>query len=363
MNTLLKLDNHELSNVRPFFDRDAVDRRYARAGGVVNQAVERYLQAGIRANTRRSYQQAIEHFEVSWGGFLPATSDAIVRYLVDHAGSLASSTLRLRLAALAQWHVSQGFPDPTKTPLVRQVLKGIRTLHPKPEKQAEPLQLRELEHCVAWLERTGVAAQAEGDLPKLLRCWRDRALLLIGFWRAFRSDELCRLQVEYIQVRPGEGMQLFLPWSKGDRDNQGQSYPAPALARLCPVQAYSDWISVAGLTRGPVFRGIDRWGHLSEQGLHPHSVIPLLRAVLKEAGLAAELYSSHSLRRGFATWATRSGWNQKALMGYVGWRDTKSALRYVESTGIFPGQLRPLALSLEAEALPGLTSPVARPGS
>lgn len=45
--------------------------------------VERYLQAGTRENTRRSYQSAIEHFEVSWGGFLPATSDSIVRYLVD----------------------------------------------------------------------------------------------------------------------------------------------------------------------------------------------------------------------------------------------------------------------------------------
>ncbi|WP_082073235.1 hypothetical protein [Pseudomonas sp. LFM046] len=95
----------------------------------MNHNVERYLQAGTRANTRRSYQQAIEHFEVSLGGFLPATSDPIVRYLVDHAGTLASSTLKLRLAALAKWHVSQGFPDPTKTPLVRQVLKGIRTLH------------------------------------------------------------------------------------------------------------------------------------------------------------------------------------------------------------------------------------------
>lgn len=54
-------------------------------------------------------------------------------------------------------------------------------------------------------------------------------------------------------------MQLFLPWSKGDRDNQGQTYSAPALARLCPVQAYNDWICVAGIARGPVFRGIDRW--------------------------------------------------------------------------------------------------------
>lgn len=137
--------------------------------------MERCLQEGTRANTRRSYQQAIEHFEVSWGGFLPATSDAIVRYLVDHAGTLASSTLKLRLAALAQWHISQGFPDPTKTPLVCQVLKGIRTLHPNPEKQAEPLQLGEREQCVAWLERAGAEAHVVGDLPRLLRCWRDRA--------------------------------------------------------------------------------------------------------------------------------------------------------------------------------------------
>lgn len=328
----------------------------------MNKEVERYLQAGTRANTRRSYQQAIEHFEASWGGFLPATSDAIVRYLVDHAGTLASSTLKLRLAALAQWHTSQGFPDPTKTPLVRQVLKGIRTLHPKPEKQAKPLQLRELEQCVTWLERTGEKARGEGDLPRLLRCWRDRALLLIGFWRAFRSDELCRLQVEFIQVRAGEGMQLFLPRSKGDRDNQGQTFSAPALARLCPVQAYVDWISVAGIAHGPVFRSIDRWGKLGDLGLHPNSVIPLLRAVLKDAGMSAELYSSHSLRRGFATWATGSGWDQKALMSYVGWRDAKSALRYVESSGVFPGQLRPLASSLE-EVVVNLPHPGALPGS
>ncbi|MDF5988273.1 hypothetical protein P4131_31130 [Pseudomonas aeruginosa] len=81
----------------------------------MSQEIERYLQAGTRASTRRSYQQALEHFEVTWGGFLPATSDAIVRYLVDHAAMLSSNALKLRLAALAQWHVGQGFPDPTKT--------------------------------------------------------------------------------------------------------------------------------------------------------------------------------------------------------------------------------------------------------
>ncbi|MGA4321448.1 site-specific integrase [Ectopseudomonas hydrolytica] len=325
----------------------------------MSQDIERYLQAGTRANTRRSYQQALEHFEVTWGGFLPATSDAIVRYLVDHAATLSSNTLKLRLAALAQWHTSQGFPDPTKTPLVRQILKGIRTLHPRQEKQAEPLQLLQLEQCVQWLSQAEGRARAEDDWPRLLRCCRDRALILIGFWRAFRSDELCRLQVEHIQVRSGEGMQLFLPWSKGDRDSHGQTFSAPALAKLCPVQAYVDWISVAGIARGPVFRSIDRWGHLGEEGLHPNSVVPLLRAVLQAAGLPGELYSSHSLRRGFATWATRNSWDLKALMQYVGWSDGQSALRYVESVGVFPGQLSTPQLILSAEN-PELDGPAVR---
>ena len=307
----------------------------------MSQEIERYLQAGTRANTRRCYQQALEHFEVTWGGFLPATSDAIVRYLVDHAATLSSNTLKLRLAALAQWHTSQGFPDPTKTPLVRQILKGIRALHPRQEKQADPLQLRQIEQCVKWLELAEERARAEDDWPRLLRCCRDRALILIGFWRAFRSDELCRLQVEHVKVQTGEGMQLFLPWSKGDRDSHGQTFVAPALAKLCPVKAYIDWISVAGIARGPVFRSIDRWGHLGDEALHTNSIVPLLRAVLRAAGLPAEVYSSHSLRRGFATWATTSGWDLKALMQYVGWKDSQSALRYVESVGVFPGQLSP----------------------
>jgi hypothetical protein len=44
----------------------------------------RYLQVGPRENTRRSYRAAVEHFEVTWGGFLLATGDSIVRYLAEY---------------------------------------------------------------------------------------------------------------------------------------------------------------------------------------------------------------------------------------------------------------------------------------
>ncbi|MFZ4962952.1 site-specific integrase [Pseudomonas gingeri] len=294
--------------------------------------LDRYLHAATRDNTRRSYRAAIEHFEVSWGGFLPATGDSVARYLVAHAGLLSINTLKLRLSALAQWHDSQGFADPTKAPVVRKVFKGIRALHPVQEKQAAPLQLQHLEQVIASLEGEAQAALAQQDRPRLLRARRDAALILLGFWRGFRSDELCRLEIEHVLAQSGTGITLYLPRSKSDRDNLGRTYQTPALQRLCPVQAYIEWINCAALVRGPVFRGIDRWGNLGEEGLHANSVIPLLRQALERAGIAAEHYTSHSLRRGFATWAHRSGWDLKSLMSYVGWKDLKSAMRYVEAS-------------------------------
>lgn len=298
--------------------------------------LDHYLDAATRDNTRQSYASAVRHFEVDWGGFLPATADSIARYLADYAETLATNTLRQRLAALAQWHIEQGFPDPTKAPVVRKVFRGIRALHPAQEKQARPLQLEQLEQAVQWLDAAADVAQAQRDHGMELRHLRNKSLLLLGFWRGFRGDELTRLAVEHVDVVPGEGMTCYFPRTKGDRQNKGTTLKTPALSRLCPVEAYLDWVHAAHLDAGPVYRGIDRWGHVSDTGLHIDSVAPLLRAILADAGIEApELYSSHSLRRGFANWATSNAWDIKTLMEYVGWKNVQSAMRYVGAADPF----------------------------
>lgn len=127
-------------------------------------------------------------------------------------------------------------------------------------------------------------------------------------------------------------MTFQLPRTKTDRILKGTTYKTPALSRLCPVSAYLDWLAVSGLAAGAVFRSIDRWGYLSDDVIHASSIIPLLRRILTAAGVSdAGLYSSHSLRRGFATWASANGWELRALREYVGWRNMASASRYVDS--------------------------------
>ena len=295
--------------------------------------VDEFISAAERTNTRRSYASAVQHFEVEWKGFLPATSEAVARYLADYASSLSNNTLRQRLAALSRWHTDQGFADPTKAPVVRKVLKGIRAIHPAMEKRARPLELEQLQLVDAWLERAIVEARQRRDQANLLKHTRDRALILFGFWRGFRSDELSRLKLENIKISPNEGLTCYLERSKTDRNYVGREFKCPALSRLCPVTALTEWINVANLQTGSVFRKIDRWGHVGEQGLVSTSLIPILRNLFTSVGMVdVQEYSSHSLRRGFAGWARASGWDIKDLMAYVGWRDIKSAMRYLDAS-------------------------------
>lgn len=304
-------------------------------------SVDTYLLAATRDNTVRSYRAAIAHFETEWGGLLPASADTVARYLAEHAEVLSLSTLQQRIAALADWHKAHGFTDPTKSPLVRKVMQGIRALHPARQKQARPIQLEQITQLDAWLDDAIRTALQSGDAAAHLRHTRDRALLLLGFWRGFRGDELARLRVEDVHAVAGQGMTCYLARSKGDRASRGRTYQAPALRKLCPVDAYLAWIAAADLHDGPVFRAVDRWGHVGADGLHINSLVPLLRALFGAAGMPlVHQYSSHSLRRGFANWATSNGWDLKTLMEYVGWRDVQSAMRYLDAADPF-SSMRP----------------------
>lgn len=297
--------------------------------------IDFYLQASIRENTQKSYSSAIQHYEIEWRGLLPATADHVAHYLTDYAGVLSINTLKQRLAALSQWHTEQGFPDPTKAPIVKKVLKGIKTVHPVQEKQAKPLQLIQLKQTVDYLDQLIEQSKKSREHAKLLRYTRNKSLLLLGFWRGFRGDEITRLNIEDIEIHSG-GLNCYLARTKGDRALNGQYFQVPVLSQLCPVQAYLDWLMISELTTGVVFRSINRWGKISPDALHIDSLIPLIRHIFSEAGIeSAELYSAHSLRRGFAYWAADNGWDIKDVMQYVGWKNINSALRYMKSSQNF----------------------------
>jgi hypothetical protein len=136
--------------------------------------VHAYVLAADRDNTVRSYAAALRNFETVWKGMLPATVDTVARYLAEHASLYRTSTLRLHLAALARCHVDNGFADPTRSPLVHKVLRGIWSKHGMPQRHARPLQLDVLKTVSDWLLKAQSSASKHGRRTEELRRSRDR---------------------------------------------------------------------------------------------------------------------------------------------------------------------------------------------
>lgn len=279
-----------------------------------------YIHAATSENTRAAYQADIQHFLKS-GGTLPASPDDLERYLKDSAPQYNTRTLIRRVTALRQWHKLQGVDDPTQHPRVTKTLRGIARLHGRPKKQAAALRLSDLDTIIASFTE-----------PDTLMSARNRALLLVGFFGAFRRSELVSLTWEHIQF-VSDGMIITLPRSKTDQTGEG----APCIIPFgndarCPVRALIHWREVSGQWAGGIFRRITKAGQVRAEAIGPRYWNRLIRELALAAGLPnAEQISSHSLRRGFATEAARLGASMPAIQRHGRWRSTKTVVEYIEA--------------------------------
>ena len=302
-------------------------------------SLDTYLHAATSDNTRRAYRQDIRHF-MRWGGLLPTTSDIIVRYLQEHAASLNPRTLIRRLTALKNWHTYQGFSDPTVHPLIRKTLTGIQHIHGKPKEKAAAITLEQLEQMATYL------SQEPEDLFDL----RNNALLQVGFFGAFRRSELISIQWENITFVP-EGMEILIPRSKTDQLGEGQTCAIPyGDDILCPVTALKTWCEKANIQSGFVFRSIDRYGNVNLASLSTQSVNLIIKTVAEKCYIPnAADFSSHSLRRGFATSASRKGAPFVSIMRQGRWRHEGTVLGYIEEGQRFEENAASLMLKKDAQ--------------
>lgn len=282
------------------------------------------LAAATADNTRRAYRSAVRHFQ-AWGGALPCDEAVILRYLLAYASSLNPRTLALRLTALSQWHLQQGFADPAATPTVRKTLAGIARTHGKPKKKAKALPVEELERIVTHLAGVGT-----------LKARRDSALLQIGYFGGYRRSEIVRLEVAHVAWEP-EGIVITLPRSKTDQQGEGIIKAIPyGAGPCCPATALRAWLDAAGIGSGPLFRHISKWGEVGAGALHAASVNAILETCAKMVALSyVPQLSSHSLRRGMATSAHRAGADFLDIKRQGGWRHDGTVQGYIEEAGRF----------------------------
>lgn len=286
-----------------------------------------YARAARAEATTRAYAGDLDAFR-AWCAArglaaLPATPGVVAVYLAALADQgRKPATIARALAGIAAAHRAAGLPWAKSAPAIVEVMKGIRrALGVAPEQKA-PVTDAELRALVAALE--GPAAV------------RDRALLLVGWFGAFRRSEIVALEVSDVE-HVTEGLRVRVRRSKTDQEGTGDTKGIPFASdpALCPVRALVAWLEAAGITEGPIFRAVDKGGNVGPVAITGAAVALVVKRAASRAGLDAGRFAGHSLRSGFATTAAAKGRGLDAIMRQTGHRSERVARRYIRHATVF----------------------------
>lgn len=269
---------------------------------------------------RIAWQDFREYCEDQRVPSLPASATTVIEYLTVLARDLKVSTLQVRLAAIAEAHRMGHHPDPTTDADVKTIMAGIRRkLGTAPRKKA-PVTRDELKKMVA-------------KLPPGLIGLRDKALLLVGWAGAFRRSELVALDVA--DVRITDKITITVRRSKTDQEGKGLVKIIPVLddPQICPARALKAWLAQSQIQSGPLFRGIDRHGHVHGR-LSDKSVALIVKKSAKRAGLTVVDFAGHSLRSGFITEAANAGVESRDIMAQTGHKSEAVMRGYIQDAGL-----------------------------
>lgn len=278
----------------------------------------------LSARTESAYKAATDHFQFVCGLFLPATPGEVIKYLQMCSKHYAPDTLKIRLSALSHWHKKMGFVDPTEHGLVRSAIFQISLISSYKPKRTMSFTIDHLitvdNHLKAQLH--GLSAMEHRG--KFLRTLRDRAMFLLGFWRALGTTELGLISSHDILVDPVKGLNL----ASLDRARNKTARCMPWRETLCVATSVEELLRHT-LPDGALFQKIEQNGKLTGTPLSEKSIIPILQDRVNETGLMVKI-GAHSFRRGFSEWARDSNWSISSMLDYIGWNGLNRHLNHLD---------------------------------
>ena len=296
------------------------------------------------ASTWRAYRAHWETFsrfcEQRGVPALPAAPETVCAFLIEQAEGHRPATLSAKCAAIAFQHRVAKLPNPCDALEVRELMRGIRrTLGAAPRRKR-----------AATLDIVRRMVEACGDD---LRGRLYRAIVLVGFFGAFRRSELAALRVEDVTFTD-YGARILIQRSKTDQEGLGSYKQLERLeqADICPVAALRDWLSAAGITSGYVFRAIDMLsGRVNAQPISARHIARIVKWLAERIGEPPHEFAGHSLRSGFVTSAIAGGAGELDVMEQTGHTTAKMLAVYSRQEG--RGARRALRATLRWEMRAG----------
>lgn len=279
---------------------------------------DRFIAASQSIATKRAYASDLKHFSAN-GGIIPASPAVLVEYLASCAEKLSVATIERRLTAIHKAHLEKSLESPAQSETVKRVMQGIRRTLGTKQRQVMPMVKDDLLAALVMIDRQKMPVKAA----------RDRALLLVGFASAMRRSELVGVMVQHI-THLLNGLEIFLPSSKTDQDRQGRTVFIPhANGDRCPVRALMNWLEIAGIKEGYVFRAVTRHDRIARHGLSAQSVALVVKASVARVGGDSKKVSGHSLRAGYCTSAAEKGLQPWQIREQTGHKSDVTLAKYI----------------------------------
>jgi integrase len=223
-------------------------------------------------------------------------------------GPHAPNTVRRCLTSWSTLDRWKGVEGPFAAPSLRSALRlAVRaSLRPRQRKSKRAVTRDVLDRLIATCATNRLADT------------RNLAILLLAFASGGRRrSEVAWLRVEQLRNEPPAQLDRRDPKSRtlsclgiqlgrsktGDADGEGT-----VLLVDPPVEALREWPERADITKGPIFRAIDRWEAVEEKALTSQSINLIVQRVAgRWPGLEPGAFSAHGLRAGFLTEAALQG--------------------------------------------------------
>jgi len=263
-------------------------------------------------NSKRAYGRALKEF-FTWyeangrPGLTKATINQYKTAMLAQGKSPANINLALSaIRKLATEAADNGLLDPALAAGINRVA-GIN---------------QKGQRAGNWL--TKEQAQQLINTPDIatLKGLRDRAILAVTMGAGLRRSEVAGLTVDHVQQRDGRWVIVDLV-GKG---NRVRTVPVPAWAKA----AIDEWVAVAGIDAGRIFRPVNKGGHLEGQTITPQTVYNVVaeHAATISPGVPTTI-AAHDLRRTFAKLAHTGGAALEQIQLTLGHASIKTTERYL----------------------------------
>lgn len=311
-----------------------------------------YADTDVTDGTKRGYASSFRHFR-AWAEerglpFLPSTVETVAVYLAALADGAVTvrwpdpktgapkerrthykyGSIQHVYQSIIYAHRQAKLDWPTAHPAITKVMRGIAYRNGTKRRKVQPITVEDLRVLLGSLRERRFE-----DLP----VHRNRSILALGFFGAFRRAELTGLRIDDLDFTP-EGLVVRVKKSKTDRFSEGTEIGIVAQKDpgLCPIALTKTYLQMSGLKSGPLYRRIDsRSDAIGDKPLTGEAIALILKEIAEACGYDPAQIAGHSLRAGFATTAANRGKSLHNIMRQGRWKNERVAQMYIRPATIF----------------------------